>query len=365
MKKQKNNRSTKKRKEPQNRSFIGVFIGFYFLAFLSVMMLLPGFNILVDRYGVFAVLSDKPLALWADNKSKGKALSSKPQVRYDYLHNDRFIQAHYLMSHSGEYQHLVIGNSKLHVYDTSLLDKGIFRMSYNGGNLNEHIHNTSLISEAMCGDRAACLLRSVTLALDLGVFFEKETPLASNHNKRLYPMTLTDKLDFAKQYLFKAPDEKDFLMYAGQGYEKTQDKVLFTGRGALIDTLKNSKPLKEERLVERSPTDDQINRVMGQLKKLQSELNRRGVRLLVFLQPMHPKNIARYQEKDLIKMKVALKELDRFKDFTVVPGSSKDENWFESVHFTQALSVKPLAWLGKMLTNESLSAKKKSIIQMR
>lgn len=318
---------------------------YFFAAFLIVFLSLPAFNLAVDRYRVFDALDGKLDFVYVKgdqeiNRKPGSKAEMRDRFKYGF--NDRFASLAFALNQPEGKVNILLGNSKMHVYDPKLMGANWVRVSYNGGTLDEHIKQIKALVRGRCKKDCGNQIGKIIVGLDQDQFIKKTKP-DDNHpiplNKIPYPETVADWLMIARRYLFEAPSKKSFFMAVGHRHKLKKADSLNDGGMALYQ-----RELSDGRAIFMSgkKVDVSLSRAREsgeKLKKIKNWLGEKGVELDYFFQPASSSIVSRYDPKDLSKAKKLIGCDEGCHDFFTLNEFSSDESlWFEEVHFSGALA---------------------------
>lgn len=312
----------------RNKSFTLLF----FVVVIFCISLLPAFNYLLDRYRVFNALHKKfDTYYWrTDNK-------------WEYNHNDRFIPMAYLLKTKHKFDSFLLGNSKLSTLDTSRLGSNWYKLNYNSGNIEEHLHNTKVLANSIN-------VKEIVLAVDDQLFFFWSKN--QHYKTMLFPDSLQEWLIFFIKYLFKRPDEKDINLWFGKNYKLTQRPENYirttVKESPGLRVITDSKKLKEHDTKIRDMQlenryrffiDNRTEKILQLIKELKKIAENKGIRFRIYFQPLHYKNLYRLDYEKLLAIKYKLATIIDYIDFSF-PHNYLFNNayWREPDHFQVEVS---------------------------
>lgn len=307
----------------------------FFGAMLGCAMLLAGFNVLVDPFGVFG---DRVLN-WYE---------------YDMTMNPRVAKIAYLDQHYESYDSYVIGSSKassVSVHELNeYMDASFYNMTWYGGDLADEQALVNYIIERYT-------VKNIVLTVDpqcAASFGTEDDPIKGNMHCRVDGSNL---LRFYAKYLFANPEYSfDKLnAYWKRGYLVRPTAVYVAETGVYNKQLRDATPigdLSEYLALENNVFDLEysdlpyIDEAIEAIAGIRRACEENGVNLIVIGVPIYEDDLSRYDPERLALFWEELSNVTDFYDFWGGSSVNHDIRYFyDSDHFRNNAGTMALAYI--------------------
>jgi hypothetical protein len=285
-----------------------------FLLLMVVSFPLLFFNVVIDPFKVF--LKGFPISYIEPNKQN--------------------LKMNYILKNKTKFDSFIFGSSRTNFIDPSDIHSGkYYNMTYPGGIPNQHFKNIAYLY------KKGVKIQNLIIAVDYLSFFNDKRSDADNLVMKDFPVTLEEKFNFYKTYLFLFPEKKlikeaisktpiDYSALYSKGIminHKVNDDI-----EADIDKFVNQPKFKIP--YSKYENDRPIDLALSQIDSIVQFSKRHHINLKIFINPTH---VTTYVNINLDEYYEALRKLAKITDYYDFSGLNNvaldNYNYFEPSHF--------------------------------
>lgn len=307
-------------------SFLGVV--------LAVLLLLGGFNIAVDPFGVFG----DPILDW---------------YSYDMTNNPRASKITYLDAHHTEYDSYIVGASATSSFGKEDLDRYFSASFYNLIHYGADVRDTEEICDYLMDNYTVKnLVVCITPSYGNKYDYESHELTGSMHPKTDGGSELLYSLRFAfanPQYSIEKIKARMDDRYLSEPYD-VFDEI----SGTYDKRKRDIEPIGDmDRYLAAypefsnyhdSPLDlPYIDETAECLRRIKDRCDREGIRLEVVTAPLYYENVLRYDQEELLEFYEKIAAVTPFWDFSVSSLSHDPRFFYDESHFRNTLGTMSLA----------------------
>lgn len=302
----------------------------FFATFAAAALLIAGFNVAVDPFGVFG---DRIFNYWT----------------YDMTQNPRISKIAYIDKNHDKYDSYIIGSSKTSSYSVEKLNKYMNASFYNMIMYGGDLYDAEKTAEYLIDNYEV-----KNIILNIGIeesvqYNQEDDPTKGNLHAKA---DNKNRALFYFKYAFLNPtySTDKLRAYYSHDYILTKDEVFVPETGVYDKSMRDVEDVNNvsDFFIYREERNDLYNmdNAVNAVKRVKEKCEENGIHFILIASPLYDTEIEDYNYEQLCDYWQKLADVTDFYDFTGYSDISMDSRYFyDDAHFRNSVGDMALAYI--------------------